>query len=122
MALTVNHPMLRERTFEIYYADVSTAGSSFLYVPFRGRITAIGSVLHVAISVADSAITTAINSTAITGGAWTVTQSGSAAGDVDVATPTAANRVVEGDVIKFTTDGGSTTTAPITFFVTIRAE
>ena len=121
MALTVNHPLLKEQTFQTYYADVSSAGSGFVYVPFRGKIVKLGSVLHAAITGADAGVITYINSTAITGGSWEITQVGSAIGDVDSVVPTAANRVVEGDVIKFTADGDSSTTAPATFFAVIQA-
>ena len=48
-----------------------------------------------------------IGGTAITGGGITVTQSGSAAGDVDTAEPTAANRVEEDGTIEMITDGAS---------------
>ena len=43
-----------------------------------------------------------------TGGGITVAHSGSAAGDVDTAEPTAANDVQEDGTIEMITDGGST--------------
>jgi hypothetical protein len=52
----------------------------------------------------------------------TVTQSGSAAGDVDIGTPTAANYVNEGDVIEFISDGESDTTCPTTFTAVIERD
>ena len=62
-----------------------------------------------AISTANAALSFEIGGTAITGGGITVTQSGSAAGDVDTAEPTAANRVEEDGSIEMITDGGSST-------------
>ena len=53
-------------------------------------------------------ITFEIGGTAITGGGITVANSGSAAGDIDTAEPTAANQVEEGGSIEMITDGGST--------------
>ncbi len=85
------------RTLNDYFlhaaiADVSTASSTFVPVPDGGKIIKIITALQGAIS----------------GGAITVTQSGSAAGDIDTAEPTAANVVAEGGSIEMITDGGST--------------
>lgn len=101
-------------------ADVSTASSAFCAAPVAGTVTSIRSVLGGAISGADSAITTEINGTLITNGGFTVAQSGSAAGDRDSATPTAANTVAVGDALEVITDGASTGTATldVTFIIT----
>ena len=88
--------------------DVSTASSTFVAVPDGGKIIKIITALQGAISGGDAAITFEIGGTAVTGGAITVANSGSAAGDVDTATPTAANRVEEDGTIEMITDGGST--------------
>lgn len=121
MALTVNHPLLKQVRVTAYMADVSTAGSAFAIAPIRGKVIEVGSVIYNAITVANSAASTKIAGTAITGGTWTITQSGSAAGDVDSATPTAANFVNEGQNIEFISDGGSTTTCPAMFYAIIEA-
>lgn len=104
-------------------ADISTASSVYVAVPLAGTITKIYSALGAAISGADAAVTCSIGATAITNGALTVAQSGSAAGDVDVATPSALNVVVAGDVLKVTTDGASTDTATldVTFLIQVAA-
>ena len=73
--------------------DISTASSTFVAVPDGGKIVKIITALQGAISGANAAITFEIGGTAVTGGAITVAHSGSAAGDVDTAEPTAANRV-----------------------------
>lgn len=121
MALTVNHPLLKEQTFYTYLADVSTASSAYILASFRGKIVKLGTVLHGAIGTADSVVTVKINGTAVTGGAITVANSGSAAKDVDTAVPTALNVVNEGDVIEFATDGASSNTIPLDCFAIIQA-
>jgi len=69
-------------------------------------ITKIKSVINGALTTGDATITAAINSTAITTGVITVTQSGSAAGDQDECSPSAAN-VADGadDLLKLTLGG-----------------
>lgn len=119
MALPINTP-LNETVIWGYMTDVSTASSAFAYVPVRGKVIKVGSVLQNAITGADSAMTTEINNVAVTGGSWTVTQSGSAAGDVDEAVPTAANAVNVGDAFEWISDGASSTTAPLHCFAVIR--
>ena len=100
------------RTLNDYFitakiADISTASSTFVPIPDGGKVIKIISALQGAIGTANGAITFEIGGTAITGGAITVTQSGSAAGDVDTSTPTAANDVAEEGTIEMITDGAS---------------
>lgn len=73
--------------------------------PVAGTITKIYSVINGAITTGNATLTGKIGAVAITNGALTVTQAGSAAGDVDVATPTAAHTVAVGDVISITVGG-----------------
>ena len=61
-----------------------------------------------------------IGGTAITGGGITVTQSGSAAGDVDTAEPTAANRVEEDGSIEMITNGASSNAVKLLVTFVIR--
>ena len=88
--------------------DISTASSTFVAVPDGGKVIKIITALQGAISGGDAAISFEIGGTAITGGGITVANSGSAAGDIDTAEPTAANQVEEGGSIEMITDGGST--------------
>lgn len=103
-------------------ADISTASSVFVTVPFRGRVTAGYVTIQNAITGSDSALTAKIKGTAITGFTGTAAVSGSAAGTVfTMATPTGANNVVDGDVIELITDGASSTTAIATWTIVIHA-
>ena len=113
------------RTLNDYFitstiADISTASSTFVPVPDGGRVVKIITALQGAIGTANAAITFEIGGTAITGGAITVTQSGSAAGDVDTAEPTAANEVLEDGTIEMITDGASTNTVKLVVTFVIR--
>lgn len=119
MAYPSNRPLNVIRVYA-HAADISTAGSYFTVAPCSGKIVKMGSVINNAITTADDAITSKINGTAITNGSWTITQSGSAAGDVDTAVPTAAHRVKEDDNIEFISSGACDTTCPTTFFADIR--
>ena len=101
------------RTLNDYFltstiADISTASSTFVAVPDGGKIIKIITSLQGAISSANGGISFEIGGTAVTGGGITVAHSGSAAGDVDTAEPTAANEVAEGGTIEMITDGAST--------------
>ena len=111
---------LNDYFLTVQLTDVSAASSVSVVAPDDGNIIKIFSVLGGAITVANSAVITKINGTTVTGGGFTVTASGSAAGDVDTAEPTALNSVKEGDYITITSDGGSTTTQPITVTLVIR--
>jgi hypothetical protein len=112
------------RTLNDYFltakiTDISTAGSTFVAVPDGGRIVKIISTIKNAITTGDAALSFEIGGTAVTNGGITVTQSGSAAGDVDIALPTAENIVEEYGTIEMITDGGSSTACEcvITFVI-----
>ena len=101
------------RTLNDYFitgriSDISTAGSTFVAVPDGGRIIKIITSLQGASSGGNAGISFEIGGTAVTGGGITVAHSGSAAGDIDTAEPTAANDIQEGQAIEMLTDGGST--------------
>ena len=113
------------RTLNDYFlhaaiADISTASSTFVPVPDGGKVIKIITALQGAIGTANAAITFEIGGTAITGGAITVTQSGSAAGDVDTAEPTAANEVAEDGTIEMITDGASSNAVKLNVTFVIR--
>lgn len=108
---SVTQNVLQEITMDKISSKASDA-EVFRYVPsFAGNITKLYSVLNAALATGDATFQAKINGTNVTNGLITATQSGSAAGDVDVATPTAANAFVAGDVISITGGGASTATA-----------
>lgn len=74
--------------------------------PVEGEITDIRSSLEGhALTTGNATITGKIGATAITGGVVTIAQAGSAIGDLDQSTPTAANVVSVGDRVNFTVGG-----------------
>lgn len=104
--------------------DVSTKGSDAAVLrvvsPVAGTIDKVWSVLNAALATGDATLTGKIGADAITNGVITITQAGSAAGDVDSATPSAAKTVAAGDVISFTGGGTSdaTSTATVSLLIT----
>lgn len=88
-------------------ADISTASSAWAPSPVAGTVVSIQSIISGVLVTGDATLTPQINTVAITGGAITVTQVGSAIGDVDSSTPTALNVVAVGDSLECETDGAS---------------
>lgn len=112
------------RTVTLRVADISTASSAdTIACPYSGTIKKVVSTLQAAITVADAVLTTKIGTpgagTAITNGVITIATAGSAAGDIDTATPTAANAITEGQLLSVISDGGSTDAAAayVTFYI-----
>jgi hypothetical protein len=87
-----------------------------------GTISKIYSVLKgAALASGDATLTGKINGSAITTGVVTITQAGSAIGDLDNCTPSAQNVVAAGQEIQFLVGGSNTDTtayAVITVVVT----
>ena len=112
------------RTLNDYFitskiTTISTAGSTFVPIPDGGRVIKIITSIKNAITTADAALTWEIGGVAMTDSAITVTQSGSAAGDVDTSEPTALNTVSEDGTIEMITDGASATACEcvVTFII-----
>lgn len=93
-------------------ATLVGAGVTRNVAPVKGRITKLRSVIDGVLTTGDATVTMTINGVAVTNGVLTITQAGSAAGDVDVATPTALNLVNPGDVIGYTVGGTNATATP----------
>ena len=93
--------------------DVSTAGSYWVVAPHSGTIDLVYTALHGTIATADADVTLELGGTLVTNSTVTITASGSAAGDKDSATPTAANTVTAGQMIEVITDGASTNTVAV---------
>lgn len=75
--------------------------------PVAGDIKYIRTVLNGALTTGNATLTGKINGSDITNGVVTITQSASAAGDVDLATPSAAKTVAVGNVISLTVGGSN---------------
>lgn len=108
---------LQVRLLTIEIADISTASERFVAPGFDGEVVEVFSALDGAITAANAVLTPKISGTAITGGGITVAFTGSAAGDIDSAKPTGANKFTAGNTLSVATDGGSTGTvaATVTF-------
>ncbi len=100
--------------------DISTAKSVWVVAPFAGLIETIYSVISGAITSADCGLTAELAGVLVTGSGITITQSGSAAGDVDSATPSALNVVAAGDAIEIISDGLSSTAIDAVITLVIR--
>ena len=112
MPVPSNRPF-NEAVITGHMADLSTASSTaYLVATHRGRLKRVYTIIANAITTADADVTVHVRS----GSALktiTVTQSGSAAGDVDTAYlgyMGTDNFVNEGDLITFVSDGASGTT------------
>lgn len=121
MALPIYHN-LNEVVSYGSAASVVTGIAGVVRAPFKGTIKEVGVMIGSVVATADATVTTSIAGTAITGGAFVVTQSGSAIGDLAAAstsgivangvaaktTITGANTCLEGDLIKFLWSGSGT--------------
>ncbi len=102
-------------TLNFKFEDISTARSEWIVCPLAGDVRKIWSVIDGAITGADCVFTFEIAGVLITGSTLTITQSGSAAGDIDSATPSAAKTLTAGQAIEIISDGGSTGAIDATF-------
>lgn len=93
-----------------HIADISTAGTIYLPAGVTGTLSKIYTSIDGAIATADTTVSVSIGGTPVTNGSVTIAYSGSAAGDVDSATPTANNAITAGASISIATDGASTNT------------
>lgn len=100
--------------------DVSTASSTYMAVPVGCQLVKIYGVLQNTIASGDPTISFSIGGISVTGGDLTFTASGSAAGDVESATPSANNSLSAGGVLRIQTDGASTNTVPVVLTLTFR--
>lgn len=100
--------------------DVSTAGDVYIPVPCDGTISFITAVLDAGITTANSVVTFSIGGVSIDSSTLTITAASAAGAEFD-STPSGHNTVVAGDVIKISTDGGSTGTAALAIVVLINA-
>jgi hypothetical protein len=93
-------------------ADGSADTSYYVVTPYAGTITKLYTVIDGAVSTADITVQAKIGGTNVTNGLITIATAASAAGDVDSATPTAANTVTEGGKVEFAVAGGGSGGSP----------
>lgn len=105
-AITATAAELNDYIVSLDIADGSAEAVYYAVCPQAGTISKIWTVTDAAVATADITITSAIGATGVTNGVVTIATSGSAAGDVDSATPTAANVVTAGQAVNFTVTGG----------------
>jgi hypothetical protein len=96
--------------------DISTAASVYVPIPFAGTVVKVVTVLAGSLTTANATITVR-NASDVSMGTITVTQSGSAAGDIDVLNPVSNNTVTNDSRIRIDTDGSSDTSRNL--FVTV---
>ena len=93
----------------VHHDEVDSATSKYVVAPVAGNIQKIYGVLDGGFTGGDTTLTAKIGGVSVTNGAMTFATSGSAAGDVQTATPSAANTVTAGQAIEFSSDGASST-------------
>ena len=116
------------RTLNDYFltvklADISSASSAFVAIPDAGEVVKILAVQEGAVSGGDAVLTIFTKdggSTVMTGSGITVPYAGDAIGDVRTSIPSAVNTVSALNLLKVSTNGGSTGTCPLTVTFVIR--
>jgi hypothetical protein len=93
--------------------------TAYIRVPFRCRLLKATGVLGGAISSSDGNVAISVNGSTLA--SFTVTQSGSAAGQLFSATPPSPAYLNEDDVIALTPSGASGATIPMHFSIAVRA-
>jgi hypothetical protein len=108
---------LNKKEFTYTIDTINTAASYYLVIPYAGSISKIWSVIDGSFTGSNTILSFEINNVAVTNGNITITQSGSAAGDVDSSTPTAANTLTAGQALEIICDGGATSDVKCTLTI-----
>ena len=98
-----------EFTLNLDIVSIVTDASYFIPVPYACNIIDFRTAIDNAFTTADCSILLNIEAVAVTDGAITITQSGSAAGDVDFVVPTALNAVSANSTIEVVVSGTNAT-------------
>lgn len=122
MPVTQNHVLSTDHVTTYTPSCGASPFAAYVRSPFRGAIRKFTGILGGAITTADGTVTVAVNGTTI--GTFTVTQAGSAAGQLFSGAPTttALSAVNEDDVISFTPSGASGASIPMFYSLVIRAD
>lgn len=105
----VNAWKFQEHAVNLDIVDLVTDTSYFIPTPYACTITSITTCIDNAFTTADCSVLAEIDGVAVTNGAIIITQSGSAAGDVDTVTPTALNTTAAGGSIEIVVSGTNAT-------------
>src|SRR5450756_1021247 len=97
----------------------ATPVAAYIRVPFRCRVMKATGILVGAITTADGTVTVSANATTLA--SFTVTQAGSAAGQLFSVIPPSPAYLNEDDVIVLTPSGASGSSVPMHFSVAVRA-
>jgi hypothetical protein len=119
MSLPGNHTL---NTIDLTAYTPSCGGTpvaAYVRAPFRCRLLKATGILGGAITTADGTVTASVNSNTLL--TFTVTQSGSAAGQLFSAAPASPTYLNEDDVVVLTPSGASGSTIPMHFSVVVRA-
>lgn len=100
------------------FADVSSASSVYVPIPYAGTVKKITTVLQGSISTTDDTITV-YNAAGASMGTITVAVSGSAAGTVDTLSPSSNNTVSADSYIRLTSAGASASAQVLNFTVVV---
>lgn len=110
--VTATAAELNESVLSLDIADGSADATYYLVSPHAGTISKIYTVIDGVVSTADITVTANIGATPVTNGAVTIATASSAAGDIDSATPTAANTLTAGQALNLVVAGGGAGGAP----------
>lgn len=94
--------------------DISTADTVYIPTPEAGTVKQVTTILNGAIATANNTVLVK-NAAAATMGTITVAFSGSAAADIDSATPASNNTFAANSFVTIATDGASTNTVKLYF-------
>jgi hypothetical protein len=92
--------------------------TAYVRAPFRARLLKLAGILGGAITTADGTITATVNAVPVA--SFTVTQSGSAAGQLFSVIPASPIYLNEDDVIALTPSGASGASVPMHFSIAIK--
>lgn len=108
----------RQDLITVHIHDISTATDIYVPIINAGTVSKLQTVTSAAIAGSDLIIT-AYNSSSASMGNLTVTQSGSAAGDVDVLSPSSNNTVTAGSYIRINSNGGPSSHVDVMLLIAV---
>lgn len=91
---------------DVDIADLSAEADYYVVAPFTGKLVKMLSVIDGAVGTADATITASIAGVDVTNGVLTIATAASAAGDVDIAAPTALNTIAGNTAMRLRVTGG----------------